>query len=225
VHSKIIFLILLPLVLFYLPVHIFLEDAQVSLPSSASHFVGILFGVFIYNSDSFLQKAFYQLGVFLICLLMFVKGYDMWIHKINYGTFSSEMLMKAPIFHFENEYGGIITNQDFKNKMVVLDFWTTSCGACFKKFPTLEALYSKVASRSDIKIYSVNNPLKDDNREESIRMIRERGYLFPIRFGSKKENNDQLNFNGYPTVFEVANGSEIIYKGDIENVESILKLN
>jgi len=55
----------------------------------------------------------------------------------------------------------IINKENFqvnlnKNKIVVLDFWTTSCSVCFSKFPALEDTYIKYKNDPNIEIYSVN---------------------------------------------------------------------
>lgn len=130
----------------------------------------------------------------------------------------------APQFVLENAKGKVFSNADFKDKIIVIDFWTTSCGQCFKKFPIVETLNRKVKGRSDILIFSVNNQLRDDTKEKAVEMIRKRGYTFDVLFSDLELTNKQFNFNGYPMVFIIQNGERIIYRGSIDHVESVLNL-
>jgi len=49
--------------------------------------------------------------------------------------------------------GSAIASQDWKNKVVVLDFWSTWCGPCLAAMPTLERVMSDY---DDVVFYAVN---------------------------------------------------------------------
>jgi thiol-disulfide isomerase/thioredoxin len=216
-----IIFILLPILTLYLPVYLFSENPPIkSLPSTAFHFVGVLFGVFIFLLKARYQKIIMQLVLISLCLFMFFIGSAAWVHKINFDTYTGKILRQAPAFQMEDESGKLLSNQSFKNKTLIIDFWTTSCAVCFKKFPKLEALHSKIKDRPDMIAFAVNVPLKGDTRNKAVAMIREREYSFPILFADQTIN-DQFEFNAYPTVFIIQN-EKIVYLGDIENVESFL---
>jgi thiol-disulfide isomerase/thioredoxin len=60
--------------------------------------------------------------------------------------------------------GQAVTPADLKGKIVVFDFWSTSCGVCFREFPEYDRVYQKYRNRDDIAMYAVNLPFKRDTR-------------------------------------------------------------
>src|SRR5690606_11453789 len=58
-----------------------------------------------------------------------------------------------------------------ENKMIILDFWTTNCGVCFKKFPDFERIMKKYDSNSNIVFYAVNMPIKRDTFPETVALV------------------------------------------------------
>ena len=216
------FFILMPVLAVYLPIYVFSKDPPlISLPSTVFHFFGILFGLLIFISKAMYQKIFLHGALVSFCLFMFFSGYDFWTHKVNYNTYTGKILRQVPAFQMEDENGKSVTHESFKNKTLVIDFWTTSCAICFKKFPKLETLHSKIKDRSDIVAFAVNVPIKGDSRLQAVKMIRERGFSFPVLFADEKIINYQFEFNAYPSVFIIQN-NKIVYYGDIDNVESLL---
>lgn len=63
---------------------------------------------------------------------------------------------------------------DFKGKIVVIDFWATWCAPCIKSFPRLESLQSKYAS--DLQIITVT----DDPEERISRFLSKRDMRLPV---------------------------------------------
>ncbi|GEP97781.1 TlpA family protein disulfide reductase [Chitinophaga cymbidii] len=60
-----------------------------------------------------------------------------------------------------SDYIGKTTLQDFRGKLIILDFWTTYCSPCIKGFYGLSALQEKF--KNQIQIFLVN-PWEDENR-------------------------------------------------------------
>ena len=68
----------------------------------------------------------------------------------------------CPDFYFTAPDGQVVTAREFRGKVLVLDFWTTSCAICFHEFPKLERLYAEYRDRSDVEVYAVNVPVEGD---------------------------------------------------------------
>jgi thiol-disulfide isomerase/thioredoxin len=103
-----------------------------------------------------------------------------------------------------------------KNKIIVLDFWSTSCGICFEKFPDLESTYEKYKNNENVEIYAVNSPLKKDKFEKTVKVLDSIGYKFPKLYAqSAKEVEDSLHFNTFPHLIIIKNG-RIRYDGMFE---------
>jgi thiol-disulfide isomerase/thioredoxin len=213
--------ITIPVAVLYLPVF-FSEDAPISsLPSTIFHFVGILFGSVFFFTGRYLGKIALLLGLIFLTAFMFFSGNAMWLHKVNYGTFTGRTVRKIPDFQLTDELGTIYNKEKLKDKTVIIDFWTTSCFICFKKFPLLEELHIETKRRSDLVAYAVNVPINEESRDKAINMVRERDFSFPILFADPNSINKQFDFNSYPTVF-ILKDNKIVYCGGIENVETVL---
>ncbi|MBC6111183.1 redoxin domain-containing protein [Pedobacter sp. CCM 8938] len=154
----------------------------------------------------------------LFNLFVFLKGYDLWLNKVNYGTFVGKVNIQKDftITGFDKNNKPVIVN---KGKYVVLDFWFSSCGACFKEFPQFENLYKKYKTRKDIMFYAVNTPMPSDKVGiTSFRMIAERKYSFPVLQMTDNLEANKLAITVYPTTFLLDKNGNIIYKGDIEGL-------
>ena len=54
---------------------------------------------------------------------MFFKGYDLWIHKLNFDTFTGKVSYNMPAkFEAFDEQKNLISDNNFQNKIVLLDF-------------------------------------------------------------------------------------------------------
>jgi len=49
----------------------------------------------------------------------------------------------CPDFELQTLNGKVITSNELKGKIILLDFWDTHCGPCIKLMPHMEKLYSK----------------------------------------------------------------------------------
>lgn len=142
---------------------------------------------------------------------------------IYYHNYNAEKNIDFPNIKFKNNKYET-TNFD-KNKIIVLDFWSTSCGICFEKFPMLEETYNKYKNNKNVEIYSVNVPIKNDKYEKTIKILDSMGYSFPkIYAESLKQVEDSLHFNTFPNLMIIKNG-KIRYEGVLENKSTSLIYN
>ncbi|MBC7641731.1 MAG: redoxin domain-containing protein [Flavobacterium sp.] len=100
-----------------------------------------------------------------------------------------------------------------KEKIIVLDFWSTNCSICFEKFPDLEEIYQKYKTEKNIEIYTVNVPVGRDKFHRTIKILDSIGYKFPKLYTrSMKEIEDSLHFNKFPHLIIIKN-NRIRYDG------------
>lgn len=108
-----------------------------------------------------------------------------------------------------------------KNKIIVLDFWSTSCSICFKKFPDLEDTFKKYQLNKDIEIYSLNVPLKNDDFQNTTKILDSIGYSFPKLYAvSAKEIKDSLDIDSFPHLLIIKNG-KIRFDGMLETNRNV----
>lgn len=179
---KVCLSIIVGLFLLQIPPRIYdFSGTLVTLPDFLIHLLGIICA-FLYWS---LKRPFNIIVAFLcvsIVALVSFKGYDLWSHKINFGTFNGKVEASALPVKFEafDEQKNLILDDNFQNKLVLLDFWNTGCGVCFEKFPQLQAFYEKYRNDNSVMIFAVNKPFEEDKPNQAFEMIRERNLTFPV---------------------------------------------
>ena len=197
-----------------------------SLPDWLFHLFGILMGYFFYISGKLAIKSGIVVISILSCGFLYVKGYDFWRHKINFGTFTGIVhdQSEVPVFQFTDRDGNIITQNDFTGKYTVLDFWTTSCGVCFRKFPEFDKQYVKYKSNRNVAIYAVNVKWPQDKEGVSFEIISDRGYSFPtLQYGEIEDAKDIFGVYVYPTVIVLNKTGSIVFRGSSEKAFSFLE--
>lgn len=209
--------ILLALVLLELSVRIpNFAATLVSLPDVLSNVLGVLCGYLCFRVFRKLSYFVVSLGLISTFLLSWV-GYDYWLHLLNFGSFTGRTVA-TPIpatFVVFDESGVRITGPDLANKITVLDFWHTRCGVCFEKFPQLQLAYDGYQHNSKVMVLAVDKPIEEDEPGEAFRVIRERGFTFPVVIPEDEHLPEKLGVIFYPTTFVIDSDLRIIYKGDL----------
>ena len=109
-------------------------------------------------------------------------------------------------------------------KYVLLDFWSSTCGICFKKFPKLQELYDKFKENENVLIASVFITHENENYSDGTKLLREDGYTFPVIGCTDWKSSliSTLGIDGVPTVIILNENKEVIFRGSIEFAESKL---
>ncbi|MGH9945751.1 MAG: TlpA family protein disulfide reductase [Pyrinomonadaceae bacterium] len=198
------------------------EGSLVSLPEAIVHSIGILCG-FLFVSFTTRSRYVVAGFGFLLALFMFFQGYAFWLHKLNFGTFRgrTEYALAFP-FVGVSEQGRIVSHEEFSKRITLLDFWHTRCGVCFAKFPKLQELYDKYKDDPMVAIYAVNKPLDEDGPDQAFRLIREKGYSFPVVLPKDKELPEKWGVKYYPTTFIIDQNRGVVFKGGIDMAIDVL---
>lgn len=224
--KEILFTILIlvsPPALLYIPITILnFKETQISLLSTLGHFIGLLFGIFTHFITI---KSKIILTILLLLLSIWVSffGFSYWENKANYGTFSGKVSFNLPCnIEGRNQYGKSFSALDYKNKILVLDFWHTRCGACFQKFPIVQELFEQYKNDTSILILAINKHINEDTTSQAFDVIKKNGYNFPVLLPSNDKLPDIFNVESYPTTFIIDKKGKIIFKGDIQFAKSVL---
>jgi thiol-disulfide isomerase/thioredoxin len=187
------------------------------LPAVITYFLGVMSAYFYFKSKPPKNILFFSLSSCFV-VFMFFQGYDYWLHKIDYGTFTGEVQAYNLPTKFEavNESQNIIKDENFRNKIVLLDFWTTTCGICFQKFPQVQLVHEKYKNDPSIMILAVNTPIEEDKPNQAFNDILEAGHSFPVVITKDEDLAEKWGVKGYPTTFVINPNGQIVYKGDIE---------
>lgn len=192
----------------------------------------ILYLVFLPISSvlAYTYFKFKNKGIIFLAIVLFgVVGYVLFPNiLILVENQNAEVNSRYPVIHFTDGDNKIVNFK--KDKIIVLDFWTTSCAICFTKFPDLEYTYLKYKNNPNVVIYAVNVPLKQDDFTKTTKILNNLGYTFPkIYATSAKQIEDSLKINSFPHLIILKDG-RIRYNGIFEsdrkvafyNIESVI---
>ena len=217
---NILLVIILGLSVLQIPIRIMDWNANlVSFPDFLIHNIAILIAFLFYKSRRIGVPV--SITYFAFLVFMYLNGYSLYLHYLNFGTLSGRVSETCPPFELFQEDSTKISNDYFNDKILVLDFWNTGCGVCFRKFPELEEKFVKYQGQQ-IDIYSVNVPLARDTLGQATRMVADRHYSFPVLFIHDLDILKKLKIKGFPTTLVITNGKMIVFRGDIEKLENFL---
>jgi thiol-disulfide isomerase/thioredoxin len=214
-------LMLIPPFALYFPLHLYNDGPQLAMPSDVAHFIGPCVAFLVDRSGKLLKLTLISLTL-IFSAWTTLYGYDLWLNKLNFGNYTTSVEETLSRFRLVNAQDNILTNDDFKNRLVVLDFWTTSCGICFTKFPLLQEKARKYKDDAKVRVYAVNIPIARDTLGQGKKTIDKLNYSFNKLYAHDIDAMKVFGIYYFPTVLVIENGNKIIYRGDIEGVEEII---
>ncbi|MBX3291456.1 MAG: TlpA family protein disulfide reductase [Acidobacteria bacterium] len=181
------------------------------------HTLGTICGYLFVSLRSPLNLVPTILGGTLV-LFMLHSGWGLWIHKLNYGTFTGLVVAEKMPTEFVaiDEKGNLKTDESFRGKIVLLDFWYTTCGACFIKFPHVQSVYQKYKKNPFVEILAVNKPIEEDGPNQAFEVVKNAGYSFPVVIVKDEEMPEKWGVKFYPTTFVINQNGLVVFRGDIE---------
>ena len=87
-----------------------------------------------------------------------------------------------------------------EGQILILDFWFTNCGYCFKGFPELQNLYDHYESDPEVTVVAVHDGTGGMTEAmKGINRIRSLGYTFPVLVDSTRWFTNKNIITGSPT--------------------------
>lgn len=215
-----------------LPIHLFRwESTLISFPELPYRWLTIFAAYLYYRWDDFkIRKILLFLFYAILSLWITFKGFDFWLHYLNFGTFTGkvEQAQKEDIT-FTGTSGESLSIHALKGDYILLDFWYSRCGVCFAKFPHVQKIYEKTRSNDKINVYSIHCYMEDESENYSTghEILTEEGYRLPV-FSINIEDpiRESLGVNAFPTILIFNTERELVFRGNIESAERYLqKLN
>jgi thiol-disulfide isomerase/thioredoxin len=208
--------------------YLLFAESLFSLPFLLTYCLGIISAFLFLKLKRPFNLLPFALSLSLV-LFIFFQGWIYWLHMINFGTFTGKVAAYALTTKFEarNEQNNWVSDDNFQNKIVLLDFWYTRCGVCFQKFPQVQAIYDKYKNDASVVILAVDKPIEEDKPNEAFEVIKDEGYTFPVVITKDKELPERFGVKYYPTTFVINPNGQIVYKGNIEGavkmVDSLIR--
>lgn len=145
-----------------------------------------------------------------------------WLNLATYGYLQDGINVSNQRINLDSTF---IYVKDIKKEFLLLDFWSSKCGVCFKKFPQLQQLYDDLKSNEEVMITSVFITSDNESYLDGLNILCKHGYNFPI-IGCTDWNSSlvsTLGINGVPTVIILNKNKDVIYRGNIEFARKKLK--
>ncbi len=142
--------------------------------------------------------------------------------KASASTQSSKLHLKAaPLFSQNSLNKSVVTLNDLKGKIVIIDFFATWCPPCVAEIPHFIELQKKYANKVQIIGISV-----DDSAADVTPFIAEHSISYPIVMSEGKLDKLYGGITSIPTTFVLDKNLNIIEKvmgyRDIEYFETII---
>ncbi len=105
----------------------------------------------------------------------------------------------APDFRLKDLKGAEVALNEFKGKVVLVDFWATWCGPCREEMPDLDKLHRQLSGKDVVVLaLDVNEPL-----ETVAEYIGKEKFTFPVLLADGTDVMDRYGVHAYPTLFAI----------------------
>ena len=107
---------------------------------------------------------------------------------------------KAPDFNLKDQYGVTHSLENYKGKVIFLNFWATWCPPCKKEMPDVESIYKEYEeNKKDVVILGVNS----EKENEVKKFLKDKGYTFPTVIDENSEVMRKYFIQAFPTSFVI----------------------
>lgn len=197
-------------------------------PISIIPYISFFIGTFISNHKRKLKWKIQYSILYLLFILNFailiMPNYLSYVFNKDYNDIEKQSV-KFQKFDFYDSFLNEVEIQKMQGKIIVLDFWTTSCGVCYRKFPEFEKLSEQYKTNDNIKFYAVNIITKRDSIEKVINQTKTLGYKFPFLFtkaSDVKSIREKFGIYSFPTIIIIDKLGNIVFHGQLITDDIIL---
>jgi len=120
--------------------------------------------------------------------------------------------MDVPIAKLD---GGTFKLEDYRGKVLVVDFWATYCGPCVKQAPQLAAMNEKYRDRGLTVVGLTSDPKKDQQKVEEF--VKKAGINYTIAYDNSwlssaflKGTEDESGAPPIPQLFVIARDGRVV---------------
>ncbi len=117
-------------------------------------------------------------------------------------------LKNAPLFSLPGDSGEKISLQDFKGKVVLVDFWASWCAPCIRSFPWMNSMLEKYGEEG-FAVIAIN---MDQDPELAKKFLQRQKSALTIAFDPKGSVALQYQVMGLPNSFLIDREGQIAYK-------------
>ena len=173
----------------------------------------------------------------LLILLLFILSLTSFAIPLN--NMDKDGNVTLPNIELIDQYGKKHNLQDYKGKVIMINFWVSWCSDCKKEIPKVVELYKEYGeNKKDLIILGVVTHISEKysdnkdriNKKALLKHITDNKYIFPSLFDETGKTYAEYEIEEYPSTFIIdRNGYLKVYvKGAIskeelkQNIESVL---
>ena len=104
----------------------------------------------------------------------------------------------APMFTFQPVSHGPVPTGPTTGKILVIDFFATTCGPCIAELPELARARAELLDKSDIEFVVVASDAGGDTRERFKSFVERRHVTLPLAFDPGGKAHTAFGFTGVP---------------------------
>ena len=118
------------------------------------------------------------------------------------GVYPGDM---ACDFELADLEGNMVKLSDYRGRVVLINFWQTTCSWCREELPLLDELY-KAYKDGDVVALAVNIA---EDKEKVRQMVEDNGFTFPVLLDTEAEAAKKYLVSSIPTNYIITPGGEI----------------
>jgi len=194
------------------------ETTLTSLPCTALPIQAILAAVII----------FYNRKIWLILLMgaaliySATEGQNQWYEWASYGTNQSRPACLATAEVYDGDQS--VALGDMTEDYLVLDVWSSTCGACINALPEVQALHDQYKDNPKVEVASLFVCYKDESIEMALEIVKKRGCDMPVYVVDKSSVIlSECGISTYPHVLILDKNRNVIFNGSLKFAKRKLK--
>ena len=143
----------------------------------------------------------------LVLILVFViMSFSVFAAKSN-----KKEDVKMPNIVLYDQYGKKHNIEEYKGKVVVINFWATWCGYCVQEMPEFEKVYKEFGSnKKDVIILGVAGPKSKENqnnvdveKDKIISFLKKKNVTYPTLMDEAGKSFDDYGIKYFPTTYVI----------------------
>ena len=119
--------------------------------------------------------------------------------------------VKMPNIVLYDQYGKKHNIEEYKGKVVVINFWATWCGYCVQELPEFEKVYKEFGSnKKDVIILGVAGPKSKENpnnvdveKDKIISFLKKKNVTYPTLMDEAGKSFDDYGIKYFPTTYVI----------------------
>lgn len=128
--------------------------------------------------------------------------------KEDSASAQDDQTVRAYEFELSDQFGNVHRLDDYKGKVIFLNFWATWCGPCRNEMPEIQKLYEEYAAQgeaAEVAVIGVAGPDMggEGSKEEITAFMEENGYTYPVLMDETGEMFSYYGISAFPTTFMI----------------------